>query len=57
MKITQQELKQDGVLTTYDDGSEELLPYRIDSNGESYVEMFPNDPETFLEEHGRNSAP
>jgi len=44
MKIIQQELKPNGVLTTYDDGSEEILPYRIDKNGEHYVELFPNDP-------------
>ncbi len=53
MRIVQQELKQDGVLTTYEDGSQEILPYLLDSKGESYVEMFPNDPETFLKEPNR----
>ena len=41
-EIVKQELQPDGVLTTYADGQQELLPYRIDENGEEYVEMFPN---------------
>lgn len=45
IKIVQQELKEDGILTTYSNGHVEMLPYRIDENGEEYVEMFPNDIE------------
>ncbi|HFF8567902.1 TPA: ead/Ea22-like family protein [Klebsiella variicola] len=44
-RIVLQELKEDGVLTTYSNGHVEMLPYRIDENGEEYVEMFPNDIE------------
>lgn len=43
IRIVLQELKEDGVLTTYSNGHVEMLPYRIDENGEEYVEMFPND--------------
>lgn len=45
VKIVQQELKEDGVLTTYSNGHVEMLPYQIDENGDEYVEMFPNDIE------------
>ena len=45
IKIVLQELKEDGVLTTYSNGHVEMLPYLIDENGEEYVEMFPNDIE------------
>ncbi len=45
IKIVLQELKEDGVLTTYSNGHVEMLPYRIDENGEEYVEMLPNDIE------------
>ena len=45
VKIVQQELKEDGILTTYSNGHVEMLPYLIDENGEEYVEMFPNDAE------------
>lgn len=45
IRIVLQELKEDGVLTTYSNGHVEMLPYRIDENGEEYVEMFPNDIE------------
>ena len=45
VKIVQQELKEDGVLTTYSNGHVEMLPYRIDENGDEYVEMLPNDIE------------
>lgn len=45
VKIVQQELKEDGVLTTYSNGHVEMLPYLIDENGEEYVEMLPNDIE------------
>lgn len=45
IKIVQQELKEDGVLTTYSNGHVEMLPYQIDENGDEYVEMFPNDIE------------
>ena len=43
VSILYQELKEDGVLTTYSNGHTEILPYLIDENGEEYVEMFPND--------------
>lgn len=45
VKIVQQELKEDGVLTTYSNGYVEMLPYLIDENGDEYVEMFHNDIE------------
>ena len=45
VKIVQQELKEDGILTTYSNGHVEMLPYLIDENGDEYVEMFPNDIE------------
>lgn len=45
IRIVLQELKEEGVLTTYSNGHIEMLPYRIDENGEEYVEMFPNDIE------------
>lgn len=45
VKIVLQELKEEGVLTTYSNGYVEMLPYLIDENGEEYVEMFPNDVE------------
>ena len=45
VKIVQQELKEDGVLTTYSNGHVEMLPYLIDENGDEYVEMLPNDIE------------
>ena len=45
IRIVLQELKEDGVLTTYSNGHVEMLPYRIDENGDEYVEMFPNDIE------------
>ncbi|QGZ00714.1 hypothetical protein A1p_00013 [Klebsiella phage VLCpiA1p] len=45
VKIVLQELKEEGVLTTYSNGHVEMLPYLIDENGEEYVEMFPNDVE------------
>lgn len=43
--IVLQELKGDGVLTTYSNGHVEMLPYLIDENGEEYVELLPNDIE------------
>ncbi|MDT9477125.1 hypothetical protein M0N97_03325 [Escherichia coli] len=45
IRIVLQELKEDGVLTTYSNGHVEMLPYLIDENGEGYVEMLPNDVE------------
>lgn len=45
--IVFQELKEEGVLTTYSNGHVEMLPYRIDENGEEYVEMFPS----YIEQH------
>lgn len=45
VRIVLQELKEDGVLTTYSNGHIEMLPYRIDEKVEEYVEMFPNDIE------------
>lgn len=37
MKITEQYLKSEGVLTVYEDGEEVLLPYLVDVTGEKYV--------------------
>lgn len=45
IRIVIQELKEDGVLTTYSNGHVEIRPYLIDENGEEYVEMFPDDIE------------
>lgn len=45
IRIVLQELKEDGVLTTYSNGHVEMLPYKIDGNGEEYVEMLPDDIE------------
>lgn len=45
IRIVLQELKEDGVLTTYSNGHVEMRPYLIDKNGEEYVEMFPDDIE------------
>ncbi|HFD2801247.1 hypothetical protein [Escherichia coli] len=45
VSILYQELKEDGVLTTYSNGHVEMLPYLIDENGEVYVEMLPRDVE------------
>ena len=45
VKIVLQELKEEGVLTTYSNGHVEMLPYLVDENVEGYVEMFPNDIE------------
>lgn len=42
VNIIYQELKEDGVLTTYSNGHVEMLPYLIDENEEVYVEMFPS---------------
>ena len=45
IRIVLQELKEDGVLTTYSNGHVEMLSYRIDEDGDEYVEMFPSDIE------------
>lgn len=45
IRIVLQELKEDGILTTYSNGHVEMLPYLIDENGDEYVEMLPNDIE------------
>ncbi|WP_371329934.1 hypothetical protein [Klebsiella quasipneumoniae] len=45
VKTVLQELKEDGVLTTYSNGHVEMRPYLIDENGEEYVDMFPGDVE------------
>jgi hypothetical protein len=43
MKIIRQKLLPGAVLTEFEDGSIDMLPYRVDENGEEYSEMFPND--------------
>ena len=43
MKIVEQHLLPEGVMTKYENGEEQLLPYLIDENGQEYVELFPND--------------
>lgn len=45
IRIVIQELKEDGVLTTYSNGHVEIRPYLIDEKGEEYVEMSPDDIE------------
>lgn len=47
VNIIYQELKEDGVLTTYSNGHVEMLPYLIDENEGVYVEMFPS----YAEQH------
>ena len=46
-RIYSQKMTPDGVLTEYYDGTTEMLPYLVDSNGQGYLEIFPNDPETW----------
>lgn len=42
--IIEQRLLVDGVLTFYEDGTIELIPYKIDDQThEHYVDLFPND--------------
>jgi hypothetical protein len=42
VKIVEQYLIPEGVMTKYENGEEQLLPYLIDENGQEYVELFPN---------------
>jgi hypothetical protein len=43
MRIISQRLLPIGVMTEYINGSIDILPYKIDDNGEEYVDLFPND--------------
>jgi len=49
MKIIKQKMMPDHVLTEFEDGSIKKLLYLVDEYGSQYIEMFPNDPETWLE--------
>ena len=42
MIVTEQHLLENGVLTFFEDESVDLLPYKMDENGEQYVDLFPN---------------
>ena len=44
-RIIRQELKPNGVVTSYEDGSSSLLPYAVTDDGQRYVDLFPNDLE------------
>lgn len=46
MKIVSQKPTPRFVITEFEDGHIELLPFRVDENGEKYVEMLPNDDPT-----------
>ena len=46
MKIISQKLLPTGVLTEYKNGTMDVIPYKVDSNGEEYVDLFPNDNPT-----------
>jgi hypothetical protein len=41
--VTSQALLQFGILTHYKNGDIELLPYKVDRNGNEYAELFPNE--------------
>jgi hypothetical protein len=40
-KVVSQELMRIGVLTTWENGMSDILPYLISENGEHYVEINP----------------
>ena len=42
MKIVEQKLLKGGILTTYENGEIDMLPYKVDENGDEYAELFPN---------------
>jgi len=44
MKIVEQKLLKGGILTTYENGEIDMLPYKVDENGDEYAELFPNPP-------------
>jgi len=48
MKVMSQKMMPDYVLLTMEDGTEVKTPYLVNENGEEYIEIFPNDPETHL---------
>jgi len=39
----------EGVLVTYEDGSAEVLPELVDDAGNVYFELWPNDPNSWLQ--------
>lgn len=41
-RIVRQELKPEGVLTTWQDGRVAMLPYQVDADGSEYVDLDPN---------------
>jgi len=43
VKIIEQKLLEDGILTTYESGKIDMVPYKIDENDEEYADLFPND--------------
>lgn len=42
-RIVSQLCTPDGALTEYEDGTTEMLPYKVDENGSHYLDLFPND--------------
>jgi len=45
VRVTEQRLLSNGVLTFYSDASCKLMPYLVDENGDEYVDLFPNSHE------------
>lgn len=43
MRIIQQLLLEDGILQTLQDGTQRVIRYLVDENGEEYAELFPNE--------------
>ena len=43
MRIIEQYLTPEGVVTKYEDEEIQLRPYLINEDGQEYVELFPND--------------
>lgn len=47
MKVKSQQMSEDGIKILYDNGVEIIKPYIKTEEGEGYLEMCPNEPETF----------
>lgn len=41
-EIIKQELKQNCIIQTLDNGLRKIIPYLVDNNGKEYAELFPN---------------
>lgn len=42
MRISEQILWEGGIWTTFEDGSQALLPYKVDEHGNKYADIDPN---------------